>query len=354
MRVVCVGGSDAGISAALRARELDPDADVIVVLADAYPNHSICGIPYLVSGDVVDWRDLAHRSHDDLQATGMRLRINTVARAIDPASHHVYLTGPDRADEALGYDRLVIATGATPVQPAVDGLIGAAALGAGDGVHLLHTMGDTFSLLDSIDRREPETALLVGAGYIGLEMAEALTNRGIRVTQVEQLPHVLPTIDPELATVVEAELVACGVELLTGTRVTQVELDGAKLRVTGDPALSRKVDLVLVVVGVRPDTALAQTAGVRVDGRGAIIVDEHMRTGVPHVFAAGDCVHTHHRLLPEPTYLPLGTTAHKQGRVAGENAVGGDRAFAGSVGTQVVKVFIWLCVVTQEIQPTFL
>lgn len=128
-------------------------------------------------------------------------------------------------------------------------------------------------------------------------------------------------------------------EVLTGTTVTTIVRDGDRLRVAGDRALARTVDLVLVVVGVRPDTTLAQTAGVTLGMRGAIVVDEHMRTGVLDIFAAGDRVHTHHRLLPEPRYLPLGTTAHKQGRIAGENAIGGDRAFAGSLGTQVVKVF---------------
>jgi NADPH-dependent 2,4-dienoyl-CoA reductase/sulfur reductase-like enzyme len=193
--------------------------------------------------------------------------------------------------------------------------------------------------VDALERRRVETALVVGAGYIGLEMADALTLRGIRVTQVEQLPQVMPTLDPELAAMVEAELTAHGVEVLTGTRVTSITSNRYGLKVTGEPPLARTVDLVLVVVGVKPDTALARTAGVTLGVRGAVVVDEHMRTGVPDVFAAGDCVHTHHRLLPEPGYLPLGTTAHKQGRVAGENAVGGDRTFAGSLGTQVVKVF---------------
>jgi NADPH-dependent 2,4-dienoyl-CoA reductase/sulfur reductase-like enzyme len=200
----------------------------------------------------------------------------------------------------------------------------------------------TSPLVDAITERESRTAVIVGAGYIGLEMAEALTLRGIRVTQIEALAQVLPTVDADLGALVRRELVAHGVEVLTGTSVKAIEKAGARLRVSAADAdgqpVSRSVDVVLVVVGVRPDTALARSAGVRLGVRGAVEVDEQMRTGVPHVYAAGDCAVTHHRLLGV-TWLPLGTTAHKQGRVAGENAVGGQRRFAGSVGTQVVKVF---------------
>jgi NADPH-dependent 2,4-dienoyl-CoA reductase/sulfur reductase-like enzyme len=338
-RVVCVGGSDAGIAAALRARELDPDSQVTVVLADAYPNFSICGIPYLVSGEVGDWRDLAHRTADDIEAAGIRLRPNTLAHAVDARAHQIIVSPMGLRDEVIPYDQLIVATGAEPVVPPIDGLWGSPGLSSTDGVHLLHTMTDAQRVVKSIEERQPSTALIVGAGYIGLEMADALTLRGIEVTIVEALPQVLPTVDPELADLVKTELVAHGVQVLTGTKVTSIKRHEHGLRVTGDPALSQIVDLVVVVVGVQPDGHLAELAGARLGVRGSIVVDDHMRAGVPDVFAAGDCVHTHHRLMTEPAYLPLGTTAHKQGRVAGENAVGGDRAFAGSVGTQVVKVF---------------
>jgi NADPH-dependent 2,4-dienoyl-CoA reductase/sulfur reductase-like enzyme len=169
VRLVAIGGSDAGISAALRARELDPTAEVTVVLADAYPNFSICGIPYYVSGDVADWRDLAHRSAADLEATGMMLRLGTVARQIDADAHRVLLTPAQGGEEWLEYDAMIIGTGATPVRPPIDGLD---RLGVGDGVHMLHSMGDTFALTGSLDQPAVERAVIVGAGYIGLEMAE--------------------------------------------------------------------------------------------------------------------------------------------------------------------------------------
>jgi NADPH-dependent 2,4-dienoyl-CoA reductase/sulfur reductase-like enzyme len=346
MHLVMIGGSDAGISAALRARELDPSADVTVVVADAYPNFSICGIPYYVSGDVAHWRNLAHRTVADLEATGMRLRLNTTARRIDPQAGKIAIITASGGEELLAYDQLIVGTGAVPVRPPIDGISGPSALGPEDGVHLLHSMGDTFALTRTLERAAPASAVIVGAGYIGLEMAEALIARGLTVTQIEALPEVLPTVDRSLGALVRDELTGHGIDVLTGTTVRQIHRAGpgepARLNVeattAGGQPVTRAADLVLVVAGVRPDTTLAATAGATLGAKNAIAVDRGMHTSVPGVFAAGDCVATYHRLLGD-TYLPLGTTAHKQGRVAGENALGGHREFAGSLGTQVVKIF---------------
>jgi NADPH-dependent 2,4-dienoyl-CoA reductase/sulfur reductase-like enzyme len=346
MHLIAIGGSDAGISAALRARELDPGAEVSVVVADAYPNFSICGIPYYVSGEVTHWRNLAHRSIADLEAIGMNLRLDTTARRIDVVARKLLVTAADGTEELLGYDKLIVGTGAVPVRPPITGLTGTDALGAADGVHLLHSMGDTFAVMRTLEQTEPATAVIVGAGYIGLEMADALVTRGLSVIQMEQLPEVLPTVDPALGRLVHAQLAARGVQVLTGATVKQITRaiagENGRLRVEaaaadGEP-VTRLADIVLVVVGVRPDTSLSAAAGAALGARGAIAVDRGMRTSLPDVLAAGDCVITHHRLLGE-SYLPLGTTAHKQGRVAGENALGGSREFAGSLGTQVLKVF---------------
>jgi NADPH-dependent 2,4-dienoyl-CoA reductase/sulfur reductase-like enzyme len=342
MHIVAIGGSDAGISAALRAREIDPGAEVTVVVADAYPNFSICGIPYYVSGEVSHWRNLAHRTLGDLEAAGMRLRLDTTARRIDAAGRKLIVTGPG-GEDILAYDQLVIGTGAVPARPPITGLN---QLGPADGVHLLHSMDDTFAVMLTLENAAPDSAVIVGAGYIGLEMAEALTARGLAVTQIEQLPEVLPTVDAALGALVRAQLESHGVTVLAGTAVKAVSraAPGASAPLIveavaddGQPVI-RHAGLVLVVTGVRPETALAVSAGATLGARGAIAVDTGMRTGLPDIYAAGDCVVTHHRLLGE-TYLPLGTTAHKQGRVAGENAAGGHRQFAGSLGTQVVKIF---------------
>ena len=164
MHLVMIGGSDAGISAALRARELHPTADVTVVLEDSYPNFSICGIPYYLSGEVTHWRNLAHRSLADLEAAGLRLRLNTTARRIDVAGRKLLVTSPGGGEELLGYDKLIVGTGAVPVRPPIAGLAGPAALGPDDGVHLLHSMSDTFAVMATLEQAAPATAVIVGAG----------------------------------------------------------------------------------------------------------------------------------------------------------------------------------------------
>ena len=336
--LIAIGGSDAGISAALRARELDPTTDVTVVVADEYPNFSICGIPYYFTGEVAPWQSLAHRTSADLEATGMRLRLGTFATGIDIAGQRLTVRTPDGTFEDLAYDELIVGTGALPSHAGIAGLD---ARTPEDGVHVIHSMGDTFALDHDLTTRQPQSAIIVGAGYVGLEMAEAFITRGMQVTQVQRGPEVLSTLDPELGALVRDELTAHGVEVVTGSTVTGIEKTPAGLTVTGTRGgqpFTQTADLVLVVVGVRPNTELLEQAGASLGAGRAVVVDEHMRTGLPHVWAAGDGIITHHRLLGV-TYLPLGTTSHKQGRIAGENALGGDRAFAGSVGTQVVKVF---------------
>lgn len=343
MRLVAIGGSDAGISAALRARELDLKSEVSVLVADEYPNFSICGIPYHVSGEVPDWRSLAHRTAADLDATGMHLHLGTTAERIDADAHEVHMRDSLGTGSVIGYDALMIGTGALPVRPPIEGMDH---LGPADHVHVIHSLGDTFGLLHSLTNSNARTVLIIGAGYLGVEMAEALAVRGLSVTQVEQLAEVLPTVDSELGRLVASELRAHGVDVVTETAVRRIRRmdpsDAAQLRVDGSSTdgtpFQREADVVLIFAGVRPDVSLAAAAGVELGIRGAIDVDRTMRTNLADVFAAGDCAVTHHRLLGT-TYIPLGTTAHKQGRTAGENAVGGHREFAGSLGTQVVKIF---------------
>ncbi len=193
------------------------------------------------------------------------------------------------------YDKLIVGTGAVPVRPPITGLAGPMPSGPPMGVHLLHSMGDTFAVMRTLEDAAPATAVIVGAGYIGLEMADALTTRGLRVVQMEQLPEVLPTVDPALGALVHPQLAAHGAEVLTGTTVRQITRapagEAERLRVDATAAdgtaVTRHADMVLVVVGVRPDTALAADAGARLGARGAIAVDRGMRTNLPDVHAAG-------------------------------------------------------------------
>jgi NADPH-dependent 2,4-dienoyl-CoA reductase/sulfur reductase-like enzyme len=279
MRLLVFGGSDAGISAGLRARELDPTVEVTLLVADAYPNFSICGLPYYLSGDVPEWRDLAHRTSADLEAAGLELLLDHTAQAMDPAARQVTVTDPAGVDYQLSYDRLVIGTGAVPVRPPIDGL-------DLPGVHVLHTMGDTFRLHQALTGNG-RSAIIVGGGYIGLEMAEAFSVRGLSVTLVEQAPTVMPTVDQELGELLGHELGRHGVQVINDVTVKAIHQEAGGLTVAGEPDFTATADLVLVVVGVRPDTDLAVAAGVETGVRGALRVDRRMRTNLPDVLAAG-------------------------------------------------------------------
>ena len=327
--LLIIGGSDAGISAALRAKELDPACEATIILEDEFPNYSICGLPFYLSKEVPDYHQLAHRTYTDITNAGISLLLNH--RATDIEDHTVIVEHQGK-NISLPYDKLVIATGAKAKRPHIEGL---------DllGVFQLHTMDDSFTMEQYIEEHAPRTALIVGAGYIGLEMADALTLRGLSVTLVEHGPSVLKTVDVSLGTLIHDELVRHDIVVKTGIAVQQITQDSATLRVSGSPDLDIQTDLVLVATGVEPRSELAVQAGIETGIQGAIRVTLTMETNIPDIYAAGDCVETWHRLTQRPTYLPLGTTSHKQGRVAGANALGKHTLFAGTLGTQVVKVF---------------
>jgi NADPH-dependent 2,4-dienoyl-CoA reductase/sulfur reductase-like enzyme len=332
MHLVIVGGSDAGISAGLRAKELEPDVRVTLVVADAFANFSVCGLPFYLSGEVPDWRMLAHRTLPELEAAGLEFLFDTTAERVDAVGKRLHVRARDGSATEMAYDRLLIATGATPLMRHIRGL-------ALPGVFPLHTMADSFGVDEHLRAQPRSSAVVIGAGYIGLEMADALTLRGLEVTVVERAPSVLRSLDPEFGRLVQSELERHGVRVHTNAEVEALEAQSGRLLVTGRPELTIHADLVIVALGVRPATELAQTAGVELGSAGAIRVDAQMQTTVPDILAAGDCVETWHRVLGTSSYIPLGTTAHKQGRVAGETAVGRSTTFAGTLGTQVVKVF---------------
>jgi NADPH-dependent 2,4-dienoyl-CoA reductase/sulfur reductase-like enzyme len=328
--VVIVGGSDAGTEAALRARELDPSAEITMFVADEFVNYSVCGLPFLASGEVADWRDLAHRDLREITGRGIEVRLGHRVHAVAIDQQHVETAGPT-ASAKVAFDRLILATGATAVRPAVPGI-------ELPGVFALHSMGDGIALRRWLDERSPRRVLVVGTGYIGVEIADALVRRGIEVTLVGRAPTILSSIDPDLGDLVRAELERGGVRCLTTAALRRIEPGSDGLRAAvGDGHLD--VDGVVVGAGVVPDVDLARDAGIEIGATGAIQVSRQMVTSAPAVLAAGDCAETWHAMLGRPSWLPLGTTSHKQGRVAGENAVGGEATFGGSIGTQVVKVF---------------
>ncbi|MDT4961745.1 MAG: CoA-dependent sulfur oxidoreductase [Pseudonocardiales bacterium] len=330
-RLVVVGGGAAGMSAASAARRLDPDLDIVVLEAGGYAAYGMCGLPYYLSGVVAGAEALlAYPPSFFREQRRVDLRLHTPVTRLDP-DHQVVHFRENGRDARLEYHRLIVTTGATPVVPPLRGL-------DDPYVFTVRTMEDAISLRSLIDAGHIGRALIVGGGYIGLEMAEAMAARGVKVTLAEALPALMPNLDPPISELVEEEVRRHGVDLRLGISLEQVRRtpDGLKAILGGK---SVPVDVVVVAVGVRAGATIAAEAGAATGPGGALLVDDQMRTSLPDVYAAGDCIAPFHRVLGRPAFVPLGPAANKTGRVAGTVAAGGQARFTGIVGTAVVKVF---------------
>lgn len=303
------------MSAASAARRVDPDLEIVVLEATGWAAAGLCGLPYHLAGLVPRPEDLvAYPPAYFRERRHLDLRTGVTVRALDPAARVVH-----HENGSLDYTAVVVATGGAPASLPLPDL-------GGRPSYAVRTVADTVALRALLDTGRVRRALVIGAGYIGLETAEALVHRGVAVTVAERLDRVLPTtLDAEAAAVVE-EHVRARVDL---------RLDTDAVALAADPAF----DVVVVGVGVRPAAAVAADAGADTGPGGALLVDDRMRTSLPRVWAAGDAVAPYHRVLGAPAFVPLGPTANKTGRVAGTVAAGGDARFAGVVGTAVVKVF---------------
>ncbi len=331
-KIIVIGGSDAGISAALRARELNPEIRPTMIVADNFPNFSICGLPYFISHEVADWKNLAHRTKDDIEKAGINLLLEHTAQSVNLQSRQLTVVDISGSRKILEYDKLIIGTGASSVKPQIPG-------SDLPGVFFLRWVPESIAIDDFIEKHKPKTVLIIGAGYIGMEMSEALAKRGLKVTVVEFLESVLPSVDVDLGNKVRDILVKNGIAVNNNISIESINKDGNKLIVKGTEGFEISTDMVLVSVGSVPNTALGRSIGISTGMKGAFKVNLKMETNIPDIYAAGDCVETWHRIVQKYIYLPLGTVAHKQGRIAGENAVGGNGEFAGSLGTQSVKIF---------------
>ena len=321
------------MSAASAARRVAPELDVVVCEAGGFAAYGMCGIPYFLGGIVPQAEDLlAYPPSEFRDRRGIDLRLHTRVSAIDARARQVDLTGPG-GDGSLRYDALVVASGATPVRPPVPGL-------GGPRVFTVRSLDEAIGLRMLLEGGSIRHAVVVGAGYIGLEAAEALVCAGAEVEVIEALPRVLGNVDEPAAELARAELER-HTRLRLGARLREVREGGAgrgALTVVVDGA-EVGTDLVVVATGVRPATELLTGAGADHLPDRSVLVDASMRTSLPDVFAAGDCVALHHLVLGRPVWIPLGPAANKTGRVAGTVAAGGAAAFAGIAGTAVVKVF---------------
>lgn len=332
MRIVVIGAVAAGMSAASQARRRIPQAEVVVFERGPYVSYGACGMPYNIEDPSREMEDLVVIPPERFRSErNIDVRVHHEVLAIDPQRQQLTVRGPEGVESVEPYDRLIIATGASATKPPLPGF-------DQPGVFFLRSLADGVALKRQLAERNSRRAVIVGAGYIGLEMAEALRARGLQVTVLERLEQAVPGLDSELARVVAAELARQEVRLETGVAVEAVERDGEELRVRTSGG-EFDTDLVLVAVGVRPNVELARSAGIRLGESGAIAVDDRQRTSAPNVFAAGDCAEAPHLVTGRPTWIPLGTTANKQGKVAGANATGADERFSGVVGTAGFKVF---------------
>jgi NADPH-dependent 2,4-dienoyl-CoA reductase/sulfur reductase-like enzyme len=334
MRLVIVGGVAAGTKAASRARRLDPEMEITIYQEEPEPSIGECGLPYFLSNVVEERERLVARTPEKFAENDIEVLVRHRVEKIDAHSKKLIVHDLD-ADKTFEdtYDRLIVATGARAVLPPVPGV-------DLEGVFELRFLTDADRIRSYVRERSPRRATIVGGGYIGLEVAENLCSLGMECSLIEGEDRVALAYGPEVSERVEEELRAHGVNIFTGERVDEFTGEGSVSGVKfGGKELA--TDLVIVGVGIKPNVELASEAGVEIGTTGAILVDEYMKTTIPDVWAAGDCVETTDLTSGEPAWVPLGDTANQMGRAAGTNAATGEDTleFPGILGTGIFKVF---------------
>ena len=328
-RLMVIGGTAAGLSAASKAKR-EGDFDVTVIERTGYTSYGSCGLPYYVGGLIREADELVTLTPGDITGKrGMRLHLRCEARSIDRIKKLVQVLDlSSQTSFSVPYDKLVIATGASPIRPGVPGAELA-------GVLALRTVEDGVALRKNLNQGG---VCIVGGGFIGLELAAELIASGQPVTVVERLPRILPTIIPEFAEMVEDSLKESGATLLTGTELTGILGENGRVcrAVTSKGAFP--CSTVVMCVGVRPNSALAKEAGIALGRSGGLLVNTGMQTSDPNIWACGDCVETYSVVTGEPIYMPLGTHANKQGKVAGSVIAGGSAKNPGVLGSQITKI----------------
>ncbi len=336
-RLVIAGGCAAGMSAASKAKRMNPELEILAFEKTPHVSYSACGIPYYVSDLVREASELvtispeAFRRERDIEVFTRHSVVD-----IQPVQRRITVVDLQANSERVyDYDRLVIAVGGTPFRPEVPG----ADL---HNIWTIQTLQDGIRIKEFIDRRRPQRVVIFGGGYIGMEMAEACRRRGLKVTVVERSHKILRTYEQPISEYVMAELSAHQVKVITNAQVERFERNArgevVSVLLHGSNA-TLPADFVLICAGLKANTDLARSANVRIGNTGAIAVDWKMQTNVPNIFAAGDCIEVKNLVTGKPDYFPLGPAANKQGRVAGENIGGGTATFRGVVGTSVFKVF---------------
>ncbi|MFD6909220.1 FAD-dependent oxidoreductase [Streptomyces sp. NPDC060077] len=335
-RLVVIGGDAAGMSAASQARRLrgPDDLEIVAFERGHFTSYSACGIPYWVSGDVPDRDRLIARTAGEHRARDIDLRLRTEVTEIDVDRGRVRARDVDSGAESwTSYDKLVIATGARPVRPDLPGM-------DAPGVHGVQTLDDGQALLDTLARTRGRRAVVVGAGYIGVEMAEAMIKRGYEVTVVNRGKEPMATLDPDMGRLVHRAMEGMGITMVNEAEVTKLLTgDDGHVRAVATERAEYPADVVVLGIGVRPETSLARAAGLPLGDSGGLLTDRSMRVrGHENIWAGGDCVEVLDLVSGQQRHIPLGTHANKHGQIIGANAGGGYATFPGVVGTAVSKV----------------
>lgn len=332
MKVVVVGGVAGGASAAARLRRLNESAEIIMFERGEYISFANCGLPYYIGGEITDRAALTLQTPQSFHSRfHVDVRINSEVTAIDPKAKQVTVRSKDRGEYTESYDKLILSPGAAPIRPPMEGA-------DNERVFTLRNIPDTYKIRGYVEEQHPKSAVVVGGGYIGVEMAENLKNAGVDVTIVELADHVIAPLDYDMACDVHRYLKEKGVGLILQNGVQSIQEEGGALRLTlSDGEID--TDLVIMAVGVRPDTALAKEAGLELNRRGAIVVDEHMLTSDPDIYAVGDAVEVTDFVTGEKAYIPLAGPANKQGRIAADNICGIPTTYKNTQGSAVLKIF---------------
>lgn len=344
MKVVIVGGVAAGPKAASKIIRMRPDTDVTVVEKGLFLSYAGCGLPYYVSGEIKEQKELMETPAGVvrdaaffLNVKNLKVRNRTEALEIDRIAKRLRIRELATGNESwLPYDKLVLATGASPVIPPLPGV-------NKKNVFTLHGVHDAEGIKSALAMQKAKDVVIIGGGLIGVEATEALATHGCRVTIVEMLPQILSMMDRDIARLVENYMESKGVRVMTATKAVALESRNGQEEFVSHVRTDEgdlPADMVILAIGVRPNTVLAQKAGLAISEKTrAIRVDEHMRTSDPDIYAAGDCVESTDRLTGLPCFVPLGSTANKQGRVAAINICGGDESFPGILGSTICRVF---------------
>ena len=333
MKVVIIGGVAGGASAAARLRRLDEHAEIVILERSGYVSYANCGLPYYVGGTIGSRDDLTLQSPESFRSRfNVDVRVLNEAVSVDTVSKTVRVRRlVDGTEYTEGYDKLLLSPGARALVPDIGGT-------DDPRVVTLRTVEDALSIREAIVAGGVREAVVAGAGYIGLEMAENLVDMGISVTLVQRPRQVMPNLDPEMAAELQNHIRSKGVRLMLGSELRDI-VPGERLEVVVGDGVRLRTDMVVLALGVVPDTSLAEDAGLEMGVKGTIAVNDRMETSAPDVFAVGDAVQVTNSVTGVPSHIALAGPANRQGRIAADNICGGDSRYRGSQGSSVIKVF---------------